>query len=408
MSEKLYTDEELCWATQVAYCDVHKYNIAQHYKEYNDYPTLQVIFSDLGYSAYYDQKLLTSENAGDKLLMEETAKQFIDDVIAGKICQGWKVVSVSDERQEDIGFYGLTIETGDDNAIIAFRGSESVDPNQFIEDWIVADFGIINGKMTEQGLAAAEYVKSVGENFDYDNFALTGHSLGGNLALAATIYSATEDFDSDMCTRIKQAVSFDGPGHPDEFFAKYQKEIDQMAGVMTHIQWSMIGAIFTSLCEENGTYIKMVSDKMESLVYKHSTASLEFKNGTLEKAERFDPLANAVHYITVNIDDEEKVQYFTASLINCVIEGSQRFYDLSEKHEGVFSTEPYLNYVSKTTNLLIALSLYNTIYNGKPAGSLGISENDNRLQEAVRKSLVGYVAAVNEFSHDVREKPYSG
>ncbi len=90
--------------------------------------------------------------------MEYAAKQFIDDVIAGNICQGWKVVSVSEQQNEN-GFYGLTIETGEENAIVAFRGSEGVDANQFIEDWIVADFGIINGGLTEQEIAAGKYTK---------------------------------------------------------------------------------------------------------------------------------------------------------------------------------------------------------------------------------------------------------
>ncbi len=58
MSERIYTDEELCWATQVAYCNISKIDIEEYYDEFGEYPTLQQIFSEYGYGIYYDQELL--------------------------------------------------------------------------------------------------------------------------------------------------------------------------------------------------------------------------------------------------------------------------------------------------------------------------------------------------------------
>ncbi len=146
MSKQLYTDQELCWATQVAYCNLDKNKIDEHYKINQDYPTLQQIFAENGYSIYYDQPLITGEKraeGADFLRMEESAKEFIDAVIAGEVCQGWKAVSVRDEQWQN-GLYGLTIETASDSAIVAFRGSESWCGTQIVKDWIVADGGIIN------------------------------------------------------------------------------------------------------------------------------------------------------------------------------------------------------------------------------------------------------------------------
>ena len=147
MSEKLYTDEELCQATQVAYCNIKEETINQYRVEHNgEYPSLQEIFLKYGYDIYYDQDLITGEKRDkgeDLIVMEESAKKFIDAVIAGEICQGWKVVSVHEEQLTN-GFYGMTIETGEGNAIVAFRGSESWCGTQIVKDWIVADGGIIN------------------------------------------------------------------------------------------------------------------------------------------------------------------------------------------------------------------------------------------------------------------------
>ena len=90
--DTMYTDQELLWATQIAYCNVM-----------------------------------------DKDIMAKEAKQFIADVAAGKICQGWKLVSIGDDQKKS-GMFALTIETGENEAIVAFRGSESVNMDQFIKD----------------------------------------------------------------------------------------------------------------------------------------------------------------------------------------------------------------------------------------------------------------------------------
>ncbi|MCM1090895.1 MAG: DUF2974 domain-containing protein [Muribaculum sp.] len=175
--------------------------------------------------------------------MAEDAKQFMDDVAAGKICQGWKVVSVKNE-QEDSGLYALTIETGENEAIVAFRGSEHVDMDQFIKDWGWADFAMIDAKATAQEELAYQYLTEVGNDFDYDNLTLTGHSLGGNLAHVATVYAYEQD--RELYSRISQSVSFDGPGHPEEYIEEHKEAISAVQGNLRHYQWSIVGTILTS------------------------------------------------------------------------------------------------------------------------------------------------------------------
>ncbi len=306
----MYTDEELSWAVKVAYFNISEKDINDFISENGDYPTLQDIFIAEGEELFFKPSCIKAENpTGDDLKMKESVLAFIDDVISGKICQGWKVVSVCDQNNKD-GMYALTIETDSQDAIIAFRGSEATNGKQVIEDWVSADFNIMNGKLTRQEESALQYLDEVANQFDYENFAVTGHSLGGDLALVSTVLSASDKSESDISDRIRQSVSFDGPGHPEEFIAKYEKEIYEMNDVMTHYQWSLVGACLTSLCERFDRYIYIRSDSFENLVAKHAMESLGFEeNGSLSRATQMDDLAMQVHNITTKIDNEDILQF---------------------------------------------------------------------------------------------------
>ncbi|MCM1327774.1 MAG: DUF2974 domain-containing protein, partial [Lachnoclostridium sp.] len=316
----MYTDQELYWATQIAYCDVHNFDMEGYRKDNNgEYPTLEWVFKDLIESdkqIYYDPQFLKSSNlSGDKLKMQESAKQFINDVAEGNICKGWKLVSYDNKENSD-GMYAVAIETDDDDAIIAFRGSESVDAKQIIEDWLVADMGIINNELTSQEKSAFQYADQFANQFTYNNIALTGHSLGGDLALTTAVEAASDASSSNLADRIKQSVSFDGPGHTQEFIDEHKEEIHEMQGVMKHYQWSCVGSILKSLCEESGNYEKKDSQLFDSPIYKHSTASLEFdKYGNLKPAYEYDEVADAIHTITNFIDNNQLVQEVAGDVV---------------------------------------------------------------------------------------------
>lgn len=86
-----------------------------------------------------------------------------------------------------LGNSSYLIETDPNHAIICFRGSESTDENQIIKDWINADFGLLMDRDTLQQNNAADYMKEINGRFAYGCYAVTGHSLGGNLAEHAVI-----------------------------------------------------------------------------------------------------------------------------------------------------------------------------------------------------------------------------
>ena len=185
--KELYTQEELIWATQLAYCNFKDDDESDVGK------TVQEIILERGPGIYYNYNS-DSTPSGDKKEMKESTEKFIKAVANGDKCKGWKVVSVFNHEDKE-GIYAIMIETGDGKSIIAFRGSESVDSEQISKDWGQADLQIANGKMTKQEKAACRYLDEIGKNKEFDkykNIAVTGHSLGGNLAQVATVYTATE------------------------------------------------------------------------------------------------------------------------------------------------------------------------------------------------------------------------
>ncbi|MDE7251323.1 MAG: DUF2974 domain-containing protein, partial [Acetatifactor sp.] len=321
--DAMYTDQELLWATQIAYCNATKEDIGH---------TLQEIFAEHGDKFYYDQKILTKTD-GDKGIMAKEAKQFIADVAAGKICQGWKLVSIGDDQGKS-GMFALTIETGENEAIVAFRGSESVDAEQFIKDWGLADFCLINGKATAQEEMAYQYLAEVGDALAYENLTLTGHSLGGNLSHVATVYAYERD--QKLYSRIRQSVSFDGQGHPEEYIKEHKEAIDAMQDKLTHYQWSFVGTILTSFCQGDN-YQMVLSDKFSSLALKHSTASLRFnEDGSLIKTEEKDEFASAIDTLTDCIDENLHVQLWASSLTHIIfytLENCNELFKLLEENK---------------------------------------------------------------------------
>ena len=78
---------------------------------------------------------------------------------------------------------------------------------------------------TKQQKDAGEYMKGLGK---YSKITVTGHSLGGNLALYATIASSQE-----VRAKIGDCSTYNGPGFDGEFIKAHKEEIEQM-GLKIH------------------------------------------------------------------------------------------------------------------------------------------------------------------------------
>lgn len=217
----------------------------------------------------------------------------------------WKIAGIHDTNSQN-GFYGCIVETSPGNVAVGFRGSESMGSlDNVINDWVGADIGLVNSTCTNQQEEVDRFLLKYQSQLNgYDNLAMSGHSLGGNLAEYATIVSGKYGLDDN----ISQCMSMDGPGFSDEFILKYRKEIQNMSPVMRHPRWSFVGTMLNDLPGVEYEYIKVsneantVDDEKYSAVTRHDTKYLEYdEKDRLVHGEQ-DGLSKATSVISKGVD----------------------------------------------------------------------------------------------------------
>lgn len=214
----------------------------------------------------------------------------------------WEISGVHDTNNEN-GFYACIIKTGPNEAAVGFRGSEGMDSlDNVVHDWVQADIGLVNSTCTSQQAEVRDFLEKYSAQLDsFDNLAMAGHSLGGNLAEFATVVSG----EYGLSDNIQQCVSMDGPGFSGEFIDKYRKEIESMAGVMYHPRWSFVGTMLNDLPEVKYEYVS-VSNKPGrseySAVTRHDTAYLDYdENGMLIPGEQ-DAFSKVTSLVSKGVD----------------------------------------------------------------------------------------------------------
>ncbi|MCQ2495544.1 MAG: DUF2974 domain-containing protein [Lachnospiraceae bacterium] len=216
-----YTDKEMAVFSEIAYIDLEdalrEYRIA--------HPGQNPTLAELNNSKV--NKIMKEMGMEDKL---------------GE----WRLAMTYDDNDHS-GMYACVIETDSKRgeATVAFRGSEPMDElGNVIHDWVNGDLKLLNSTCTKQHEAVEEfYKKYASELAKYSSLAMTGHSLGGNLAEYATIVSYKYGLDK----KIIQCVSNDGPGFSNEFIAKYYEHILAMSDIMDHKCFSIVGQLLFNL-----------------------------------------------------------------------------------------------------------------------------------------------------------------
>lgn len=276
-SQTVYTDRELMAATQIAYYDFGAERLAAH----GGRATVRELLRERDLYRELESKWNHAEGELEKLMAKRNLELYEEIVADGSVCGSWYVTDVNDRNESD-GFYGILIETDSGHAIIAFRGSESYDANQIMKDWINADFGLLMAKDTTQQEKAAEYMADIEKRFSYPQYAVTGHSLGGNLAAHAVI--AAPD---TMRGKLVQAVNFDGPGFSEEYMERHQERIASVSAPIDHYRWSLVGALLTQPSCIRSRIVRVTDDikpleELTSNYLRHSTAFISFQDGWVQ------------------------------------------------------------------------------------------------------------------------------
>ena len=282
-----YTDAQMVLATQVAYLNCN----ANGNRTQNVGELVDAILQQYG---TYDRKsgqYVVKDGVSNAAKAQFKTAQTIIEMSEKTNTYSWKDWTIIDScnRQNGSGYYGCMIETGDREAIIACRGSESFDLSQKVKDWGESDFGRLNNEQTRQQADATEYMNYLEKKYgtDYDSYSFTGHSLGGSLATHAAITAPKE-----MQDKTERVVSYDGPGFSDEYLKKHADQIDRVRDKLSHYQYSGIGSLLLQPKGIENRVIKAHDDKdafpiFAPQLFRHSTKNIEFdENGNVMDGDR--------------------------------------------------------------------------------------------------------------------------
>ncbi len=164
--------------------------------------------------SYRDLALLSHavyENYNAGTVLSETDKTLKSNKkeVAGTLKEmvGWKVLLTF---YNPVTGFEAAAYAKDNNLVLATRGSESHDIADIVQDWVIADaIGYILG-LNAQLPAMEEFVSMAVKMYghEYENIYVTGHSLGGYLALMAS----SQLVKHGMEDKIRKVVTFNGLG----------------------------------------------------------------------------------------------------------------------------------------------------------------------------------------------------
>ncbi|MDR0920386.1 MAG: DUF2974 domain-containing protein, partial [Oscillospiraceae bacterium] len=172
-----------------------------------------------------------------------------------EVAKDWKFVDY--HRDDPSGFYGYAIDTGNE-LIIGFRGTEFKD--DFWKDFVGADAGLAFTIETKQQSQVENFLNQINNSDyieNYDNVYVTGHSLGGNLAMHST-------FESQKYNNINvvRCVTFDAPGFGDKYFIFHDTS---NADIITAYQYSGVGYLMYPIPKAN--YISIEVNEEKSVLF---------------------------------------------------------------------------------------------------------------------------------------------
>ncbi len=296
-----YTDKELSMATTVAYLKLG-----------DSYEDLKKKHSQTdSRTSFTIQELIDNDNAASKQFVKEMDERGYSQAERDRILN-WKLSAVKDTNKET-GFYACVVETDDNNAILAYRGSEGFGTSErglsnLQNDWINTNLNLLNNDLDVENSERSQYTDAADflrENADlinsYDKVSLTGHSLGGNLAE----FSAITASENGCGSNFERCLSLDGPGFSEEFIDFYRKKglIPVDSSKIDHYKYSLVGSCLKDVPGENSKFIKVKWQDRWNPLGRHSTGAIEYDENGCVKEWHQDPTAWIVDNITNIADD---------------------------------------------------------------------------------------------------------
>ena len=317
----MYTDKELKEATQIVYLSflANAEEVLRFDGKKGPYKIGDLIKSQINFDTAYK----VAQEAGlnkDEISIKELAKysdlKDSDKAIIERFSKDmfdWKLADITDFNGLS-GFVACCIETSEKEAIVAFRGSENMrEPSNMINDWIRADLGLLKSDETRQQEETEKYGEKLtrkGLIDKYNSFAVTGHSLGGNLASHFTV-TAAKPGKEHIFDKIKQTVNFDGPGVSEVYLKKHETEIEKAAPKLKRYRWSAVGTLLFDMPGEDAEFLDINDELYKNdpkkrikykLITRHDTKSLLFDENGKAKRGKQDIVSKGLSTLSKAID----------------------------------------------------------------------------------------------------------
>lgn len=215
--------------------------------------------------------------------------------------QNWEISNiVTHNKQEESGFVAYTVDTKNGAKVAAFRGSEPMDNPLYLNDWKNNGTTAYALQSLQQGEA-----KAYMDNFKLDGSSelyLTGHSLGGNLALYSSFI-----LPDNLRNHLTSATTFNAPGFNGAVLDEHKAAIDDLNARDKIKEFrnkhDIVPALFQN--PSAGIYIDTES-KWSAVLAHHSLFSLK-TDGDSDTFQRSESqirgyIPNIVHNVTVGLE----------------------------------------------------------------------------------------------------------
>lgn len=137
--------------------------------------------------------------------------------------RNWKISNIASYNEpNESGFVGYTVEPEPGVTVVAFRGSEPLGDPEHFNDW-KDDIRFSYSKMTEQQSQAVKYLEDLGKKGGIGDLYITGHSLGGNLALFGAM-----NLSDELGEKLVTCSTYGAPGYNKSVLLKYADNIHKL------------------------------------------------------------------------------------------------------------------------------------------------------------------------------------